>query len=105
MITKEQIRFFKKISSGKNDYLDLESYDRWGTVLEKKELLSVRQMERIMLLRYGIQLIETESNYASSEYQIAFNHLLETECKDKETLQELKTIDKKGLWKKFFRKR
>lgn len=105
MITKEQIQFFKRIPMGKNDYLEIEAYDRWGTIQEKKEILSVRQMERIMLLKYGVQLIETESIYASSEYQIAFDHLLETECKDEETIQELKSINKKGLWKKYFRKR
>lgn len=103
MITRNQLRYFKRIRCWKNEFQNLEAYDRWGSTREKQEKLSVRQMERIILLLYGLQLLDEESHYVSDEFRTAFSQLLETECQDQETLQELKKITKKGLWKRIFK--
>ena len=102
MITLQQIQQYKKCRI-QNDG-DIEAYDRWAS-RKDKQILSVRQMARIHLIRDGLRWFHNESASLSDEFITAFNHLIANEIPDKKALYTLESIDnKQSLWKRLFQK-
>lgn len=102
MITLQQVQKYKRCRI--NNVVDIEAYMRWSSQKDK-DVLSIQQIERIHLIRYGLCLIKNNSEYLSEDFIKAFNSLISKEFQNKKALNSLKRIDQESLWKLLFVKR